>query len=1054
MERFKIYAILYPSTTEERRVLLTNSENLSSAATFDERFSLGKNDKSSLSFSMSETLDNGLKNPYLGLLRPESVVAIDLLDRQPVHDSVNRNSEGLFIKYKIKSRQPIINKEMSTWEFQCEDYASAVYSKEAQGLSIDKTGTLQELAEEILGVSRKNISYENLNINLVKDFVNHNAKSLGFIINPPYTTYSKTDMSIFTKSNPEPFKRFYRHNKMKTNETYDLRFDLINSSFTPQVGDVAALNMDITIRQIDAAGLGLAVSQPYRLNNNTPEVPTIINIPFELAANTAYIDVMINERTDKLFTSYGIGKFDISAVNFQITKNKDFLLELDNTDPLHLNNLQNLNNFISYMGTIGYQDTKMTFVVDNSNLYNALIELATLFEAEVRFDYEDNAFYFISVKHNKFRGYRLDPEVNLLSINRPESSSDFASILHLRGSEDVNSIIPPLPQEWRDYFLECVENKFSTVEYFSKYGTGGKTYTQIANEIILPKIKGYNNFYERKNEILKFAAQMDRAPNFDGTLYDFRYFLDTHQMTQMQYNSLIKMLYDDIRKINITANIKSYQYYTLFSKYTEQQTQMAYYILNINNEQKFQLTSGQKLNTVLNPNAPKPYTSAWLSLKNQIDNSQSVEQDAIDSLEEMLGYNNDLLYIGEESFIFNIMHLFGYESKTKNGLTYLLEENRKAIDEKMKEQTDLEKQVVGIQIRMHINTHGHAITYKNLLAKSVINNGVFSQMDVAETEFLSNITNKNRKLLIDYVVEDKKRYETLFGMVAENPLTMHFENDALQVDLSGLQRRLTRTYDFLGLRDGTLLSYEGTLNIERRFLSKLMDSFSAYDNPFPPTESLYDTLFNKEYPNNIIVQKESKLETLYQTWESFAIEGVYENSDEIDSYGLLEQGLKAFVYFSKPKIEFSFSTIEIGAIDNYRHLPLVEVGEKILLRDDLYYSYHDEETKYLIVTEYNLSLRDPSSLSMRVVQDDETERLVRELLKSVNLVKIEPFKQKSNLVLPVPSELKNLYVAKFYNNQNKEEYTETLEIISNNRSLFRDMFIKETDPGTINTARL
>ena len=333
MERFKIYAILYPSTTEERRVLLTNSENLSSAATFDERFSLGKNDKSSLSFSMSETLDNGLKNPYLDLLRPESVVAIDLLDRQPVHDSVNRNSEGLFIKYKIKSRQPIINKEMSTWEFQCEDYASAVYSKEAQGLSIDKTGTLQELAEEILGVSRKNISYENLNINLVKDFIDHKAKSLGFIINPPYTTYSKTDMSIFTEVNPKPFKRFYRHNKMQVNGKYDLRFDLINSSFTPQVGDVTALNMDIYIRQIDAKGLALAVSQPYRLNNNTPEVPTIINIPFELAEDTAYIDVMISQITNKEFAKYGIGKFDISAVNFQITKNKDFLSELDNTDP-------------------------------------------------------------------------------------------------------------------------------------------------------------------------------------------------------------------------------------------------------------------------------------------------------------------------------------------------------------------------------------------------------------------------------------------------------------------------------------------------------------------------------------------------------------------------------------------------------------------------------------------------------------------------------------------------------------------------------------------------
>ena len=110
---------------------------------------------------------------------------------------------------------------------------------------------------------------------------------------------------------------------------------------------------------------------------------------------------------------------------------------------------------------------------------------------------------------------------------------------------------------------------------------------------------------------------------------------------------------------------------------------------------------------------------------------------------------------------------------------------------------------------------------------------------------------------------------------------------------------------------------------------------------------------------------------------------------------MLEQGLRAFVYFSRPKTEYSISIIEIGAIEGYEKLPLVQVGEKILLGDGLYHSYHEnEQTEYLVVTDFRLTLRDPSSLTLSVTQDDETDRLVAEMLKSINLVKIEPYKQK------------------------------------------------------------
>lgn len=1057
MEHFKLYVLLNASA--DSRMLLTNSKNLSSAATFDEAFSIGKHDKSSLSFSIAEKLDTGERNPYLDHLLPESVIALDLVDRKPIHDQNQGWAEGLLIKYKIKGRQPRISKEMSIWDFSCEDYASAVYSKEAQGLSIDKTGTLQELTEEILGVSRKNMKYESLNINYATNVRSYEGRP-SFQNRHPYIIFSDRYLNEFIGTARQPFISFIRPNKMVSHSDdplendYDLQFDLLNSSFRYGDGE-APIELAFNLVQ-KGPGISGSVEKDrdvYILRENLVGVSKTIVLPFKLHDETETLELQLSQPTGSNWYIGTDGIYNISIANYKITRNKDFLIDQTYTDPLHLNNLENLKEFLGYDGLVGYQDMKMTFTIENSNLYNAIVELATLFEAEVRFDYEDNAFYYVKTSAKPYRGYKIHPDINLLSINRPETSSDFASIFHIRGSDDVNSIIPSVPVEWRDYFLRCVENSFSNNSFFASYSTDpeqGETYSTIAAKYLIPNLSNKSTFYERKTEIEKFAKQMDRVPNFDGTVYDFSYFANEGLIDSTHYEELMHKLYNDLRKINITANVKSYQYYTILSKYSSQQTQMAYYIQGIHNEQKFQYQSSQKLDPIRNPSAPRPYTSAWVSLKNQIDASQSQEQDFRDNLNNLVGYTNNGLNMNEGSFLFNIFHLFGYEDENKNAVQHLIDENQKARDEKLTERENIEKEINRIQIIMHMNTYP-GIKMTTLINENVISEEELTSLGISNTKLVSTLTPKERDALVSYLVGNETRRGTFYQVVEGDASPQNFENNALEIELAGYQSRLERTYTYLGFNDTDYYNYEGSLEIEAALLAKLKDDLARESSTLPPTESLYDILFNKEYLGNIVRAKEDLLQDLYTKYESFSIEGIYENSDEVDSYGLLEQGLKAFVYFSKPKVEYSVSVIEIGAIEGYKDLPLLEVGEKILLGDNLYKSYQTNElTEYLVVNEFSLRLREPDSLSLQVTQDDETDRLVKAMFQSLNLVKIEPYKQKSNLVLPIPREITNLGAIQPYY-FNFTDGGETTDIISNNISLFKDMYIKPLSSLPITT---
>lgn len=996
-ERFKIYGLLSPSVPEqERAILITDSAAPHEFTTFDEQFSLEANNQSSLSFSVVFESD-GKKNPFQHLLQLESVIILELVDRIPDIPISDENSifKGQVFKYKIKSRTPNITSNALSYSFSCDDYAADVYSKEGQGLAIDKTGTLRELAEEILSVTRKNVLYEDLNINLSKEERFYNS-NFHFSSDLTYTTYSGDNIDRFDITRPissRYFRYFSVTSDMKVGEKYDLTFDVLNSSFLPASGPETPIQMDLSLAQFSYLGIlpDSTITTPQTVYE--VGVPKHITLTFELKPATTIIylyPTIVSNHS-------GEGEYRITLANIRLTKNKDFLeahyVQSENDKPLRLIGISDLESEQTVYDPIrGFSQARMTFTIENSNLYNALVELATLFETEVRFDYIQNGFYFVSTKKIKYRGYRLNPNINLSSFDRPENSDEFASILHVRGNDDVNSVLPAIPKEWRAAFVKMVANQFVGEENFETYWNGeeGITYSQYAERYILGSLEANYDYYERKTEIMKFATQMDKIPNFDGTIYDFRYFRESGIITESLYSKLMTLLYDDLRKTNITINVLTYNYYTIFSQYSAQQNQIIYYINGIHNEQRFQYQGRQRL---ASPDAPRAYTQAWVGLMNQLDASESQEQDFIDQLEQVLGLGR-YFSLEEGSFIYNVINLFGYgvagiyASAQPLGIIKMLEENQTITENRRLELEEIENKIATIEAVLNdVNTDS-------------------------------------------------------------------FTREAYQVEYAGLLKQRDSYTTYLGLysEGNDTYEYKGTLLLENEFLSRVRSIAGGLDIE---ATGLYTLLFDQANKENLVRIKEKLLEDLYYTYEAFAIEGVYENNDEIDSYGLLEQALNAFVYFSKPTVEYSIGTMDLSAIEDFESMPRPKIGEKILITEPGFYkSYHtDEETEYLVVTGISESLRDAGSVSLDVTQDDETERLVKGMLESLNMVKIEPYKQRSNLKLPVPQELAISaaeLAGAFISNASDDTI---LKGFANTLNLFAGMFIKSPTISSTDTAR-
>jgi hypothetical protein len=110
-----------------------------------------------------------------------------------------------------------------------------------------------------------------------------------------------------------------------------------------------------------------------------------------------------------------------------------------------------------------YERMKCSLDLSGSTCYNALVEIANLFNAIIRVSYNENKpggiIYFINKDRIQFKGYRLLPTVNLNAFTLNKDSSNFSSLMYVTGGQDAEgamvSIIPTMPpmiSEWLDMY--------------------------------------------------------------------------------------------------------------------------------------------------------------------------------------------------------------------------------------------------------------------------------------------------------------------------------------------------------------------------------------------------------------------------------------------------------------------------------------------------------------------------------------------------------------------------------------------------------------------------
>ena len=1093
MKKFKIVGFL-----ESEEVLITNSEFISSASTFEESLTLNENMKSNLSFKILDKLSNGEDNFFIKLIFPGAKIRLYLDDDFDNH----------IFDFIIKSISNEFYQDLISYSVEAEDFASTIYSKEGQGLSLGVdgyfTGTLKEICYEILYSSRKNLGYENLNKNYLTFLKYSNHSNISF------ASDLSSSVSINATNPVEAYITFPRDRSL---EVYDYTL-FINILEVPTNG------FSIKITQLDANGSFIEEKEYPNVYNKS-----LLSLDFTPRSAMSYFKI----------TFYSSGFGFISAVDWKLKlKELQFQNLIDGN--LKLSPYFIEENFKGELGDISYYK-KVTLSLSNSNLYNGLVELAKLFDADLSFDYENEYVNFINKnKEYQFKGFKLSPFFNLNNLSRTEDYSEFLSALNISGNDSVYSIFPSIPSEFKQYFSDCINNNFLNETYFNDYNT--MKYIDIAEYVKNNYISDSDDYSARSQLIDNFAIAADKVPNLENRIYSLDYFYKTNKLSAVKYETFNSIINNDLRKLNIKLRIYSDQYLTMSSALLTKESEIDFLCKNITVELINIESIQEQLNKV------ELYSSNWVTFTNEL--SASAFQIDLYHEELMKAYNivfdiltlepqylehiysEGVFKLTEDSYTNLILNVYGYYNIYKNGIKQKIDEVKETINtlantravnleriaylttqiddititsyrkrEFEVEKSGLESQVKASRYLIGDYTsdpfdptlkgqYQNQLYYLNLInnflgnylyKSSLINYSTWSAgQDLNYTSYWSSLGDSSVVLegnkdfatttQKDIMIRLKKplvgisssattttlnnldpskvyRISTLIKAPAEQfDFIISTDIDDLsicEVAFDSLEEKWFGVEFFINTQDmqpkvysfpeyvelpinnvnylageiSTLANYQITFSINtsnngdvfiyRPRVDEVTDSmpsiediYNLYDNPlminyeedfsidFNQIEGLYDLLYNLNYPGNINKWKNTIINNLYKDYESYLIEGYYENSDEITSEGLLEQALVSFESIKYPKINYDVSVIDLSDLEDYKYLKL-NVGDKILIaekEDRLYKSYQPESTKFLQISDISYNLREMENTKLTVKQDDETTKILQYILKA------------------------------------------------------------------------
>ena len=171
---------------------------------------------------------------------------------------------------------------------------------------------------------------------------------------------------------------------------------------------------------------------------------------------------------------------------------------------------------------------KITFEISGSNQYNALLELATKFNAELIVDYRFKTISFKDKNKKTFNGY-YRTDVNVSSFGYSEDFSNANNLLFVSGGTDEYDIavtIPGLmPDNWRNYFRSKTEMNLGQFKQWDEK----------------PFMRVYLNdgfFKEHLEEDENYAKLADAMPHMQNFVYDLTGSLNRGLIDQATYNNI------------------------------------------------------------------------------------------------------------------------------------------------------------------------------------------------------------------------------------------------------------------------------------------------------------------------------------------------------------------------------------------------------------------------------------------------------------------------------------------------------------------------------------
>lgn len=174
MKNFKLYGYI-----GRKRVLVTNSQELSNAGTFDEQANFSENQQISFSCKIAKRINNTLEiNPFYSLFYPEAKLTLELYEWGSNNPIINEEGNTIVETETLVSSNDLIIKtcdpkfysQNEILSVTAEDFASNRFAKRGVNLEFTSTGNIEELTSELLSETKVNPNYKNIAKNLFSQY--------------------------------------------------------------------------------------------------------------------------------------------------------------------------------------------------------------------------------------------------------------------------------------------------------------------------------------------------------------------------------------------------------------------------------------------------------------------------------------------------------------------------------------------------------------------------------------------------------------------------------------------------------------------------------------------------------------------------------------------------------------------------------------------------------------------------------------------------------------------------------------------------------------------